>query len=140
MGKIIDIVTNPETAQLPFGLSLTKFFAAFGSVLFFGAIANIGRVAIMRTTSERIVTRLREKLFNEIITKDIKFFDKQMSGDLISRLNVDASMTGKSLTSNLTDGLRYKVLVNCFRSLILSSVGLSMMFYTSAKLTVNFTH
>ncbi|KAI9225562.1 MAG: P-loop containing nucleoside triphosphate hydrolase protein [Piptocephalis tieghemiana] len=54
------------------------------------------------------------------------FFDTHRSGDLISRLSADTSLVGRTLSGNLSDGLR---------SLAMSTAGLSMMVYVSGKLT-----
>ena len=38
--------------------------------------------------------------------KDISFFDKNQSGDIVSRLSSDCQVVGGAATTNLNDGFR----------------------------------
>ncbi|KAL8819768.1 MAG: hypothetical protein Q9223_001867 [Gallowayella weberi] len=127
IGKIMDIATQPDTGtdQL-FGLDLTTFYIALGGVLAIGAAANYGRIIILRIVGERIVTRLRSQLFRRTFVQNAEFFDANRTGDLISRLSSDTIIVGKSITQNLSDGLR---------SLVSGGAGLGLMAYVSLKLT-----
>ncbi|KAF7712992.1 ABC multidrug transporter, mitochondrial [Penicillium ucsense] len=128
IGKIIDGATKSEAeggGQL-FGLSIPTFYTALGGVLLIGAAANYGRIIILRIVGERIVARLRSKLFRQTFVQDAEFFDANRVGDLISRLSSDTIIVGKSITQNLSDGLRAGV----------SGVaGFTLMAYTSLKLS-----
>src|SRR5262249_33823731 len=107
MGKIIDLVTSPDTSSdNPNRLSLTQVFVLLAVLFSVGALANTGRVMLMRITGERIIARLRVVLYEQILRQDMAFFDTNRSGDLISRLTVDANIVGKSLSNNISDGLR----------------------------------
>ncbi|KAJ2746092.1 ATP-binding cassette permease mdl1 [Coemansia sp. BCRC 34301] len=125
MGKIIDMVTN-SGASIPMGLSLTQVFVGLGSVFVVGAIANAGRVMLIRTAGERMIARLRKSIFERIMHQDLGFFDRNRSGDLVSRLSTDTSIVSKSITNNVSDGLRAS---------ISAVAGLGMMLYVSPKLT-----
>ncbi|KAI9028255.1 hypothetical protein CLU79DRAFT_697155 [Phycomyces nitens] len=125
MGKIIDIVSHPGTEQY-MGLSMPQFFGALSVVFVIGAAANTGRVLLFRISGERIIQRLRANLYKSILKQDMAFFDKNRTGELISRLSVDTAIVGKSLTNNVSDGLR---------ALATAAVGSSMMFYGSPQLT-----
>ncbi|KAJ2458563.1 ATP-binding cassette permease mdl1 [Coemansia sp. RSA 2424] len=125
MGKIIDMVTN-SGASIPMGLSLTQVFVGLGSVFVVGAIANAGRVMLIRTAGERMIARLRKLIFERIMHQDLGFFDRNRSGDLVSRLSTDTSIVSKSITNNVSDGLRAS---------ISAVAGLGMMLYMSPKLT-----
>ncbi|KAL8992597.1 MAG: hypothetical protein Q9169_006974, partial [Polycauliona sp. 2 TL-2023] len=127
IGKIMDIATKPETgSEQLFGLDLTTFYIALGGVLALGAAANYGRIIILRIVGERIVTRLRSQLFRRTFVQNAEFFDANRTGDLISRLSSDTIIVGKSITQNLSDGLR---------SLVSGGAGLGLMAYVSLKLT-----
>lgn len=91
-----------------------------------GAAANYGRIIILRIVGERIVTRLRSQLFRKTYSQDAQFFDSNRVGDLISRLSSDTIIVGKSITQNLSDGLR---------SLVSGAAGFGLMAYVSLKLT-----
>ena len=127
IGKIIDIASKAEGSRdMLFGLDLSVFYVALGTVLTLGASANFGRIIILRIIGERIVTRLRSRLFRRNLIQDAEFFDANRVGDLISRLGADTIIVGKSVTQNLSDGLR---------SLISGAAGLTLMAYVSTKLT-----
>ncbi|KAJ2540858.1 ATP-binding cassette permease mdl1, partial [Coemansia sp. RSA 1933] len=125
MGKIIDLVTSAGAA-VPFGLTLGQMFAGLGAVFVVGAVANAGRVMLIRTAGERMVARMRRLVFDRIMHQDMGFFDRNRTGDLVSRLSVDTSVVSKSITNNVSDGLRAG---------ISAVVGVAMMVYVSPKLT-----
>ncbi|KAL5000416.1 P-loop containing nucleoside triphosphate hydrolase protein [Aspergillus recurvatus] len=127
IGKIIDASTKTsEDGQFLFGLSPTMFYGTLASILAFGAAANYGRIIILRIVGERIVARTRSKLFRQTFVQDAEFFDANRVGDLISRLSSDTIIVGKSITQNLSDGLRAGVS---------GAVGFGMMAYVSLKLS-----
>ncbi|ROT40132.1 ATP-dependent permease MDL2 [Sodiomyces alkalinus F11] len=107
VGRILDIVTKDpaENARL-FGLTLTQFFYGLGAILTIGAMANFGRVILLRVIGERVVARLRSQLYRRTYIQDAEFFDANRVGDLISRLSSDTVVVGKSVTQNISDGLR----------------------------------
>ena len=128
IGKIMDTATKSEEEggnQL-FGLSLPMFYGALAGILALGATANYGRIIILRIVGERIVARLRSKLFRQTFIQDAEFFDANRVGDLISRLSSDTIIVGKSITQNLSDGLR---------AAVSGAAGFSLMAYTSLKLS-----
>ncbi|KAG8624870.1 hypothetical protein KVT40_006621 [Elsinoe batatas] len=127
IGKILDIATKPagEAATL-FGLDLSTFYLALGGLLTVGACANFGRIIVLRIVGERVVTRLRSQLFRRTMVQDAEFFDANRVGDLISRLGSDTIIVGKSITQNVSDGLR---------SLVSAAAGFTLMGYVSLKLT-----
>ncbi|KAI4172646.1 MAG: hypothetical protein LQ346_008563 [Caloplaca aetnensis] len=127
IGKILDIATKPDTgAENLFGLDVTTFYAALAGVLAIGAGANYGRIIILRVVGERIVARLRSQLFRRTFIQNAEFFDANRVGDLISRLSSDTIIVGKSITQNLSDGLR---------SLVSGAAGIGLMAFVSLKLT-----
>jgi putative ABC transport system ATP-binding protein len=128
IGKILDIATgsNPAALSELFGISLPGFYGALGCILAMGAAANYGRIIILRIVGERIVARLRSKLFRRTYIQDAEFFDANRVGDLISRLSSDTIIVGKSITQNLSDGLR---------AAVSGAAGFTMMAYVSLKLS-----
>ncbi|KAL8964010.1 MAG: hypothetical protein Q9183_004775, partial [Haloplaca sp. 2 TL-2023] len=128
IGKIMDIATKSDVGadQQLFGLELSTFYIALGGVLAVGAMANYGRIIILRIVGERIVTRLRSQLFRRTFVQNAEFFDANRVGDLISRLSSDTIIVGKSITQNLSDGLR---------SLVSGGAGIGLMAFVSLKLT-----
>ncbi|KAH0561918.1 multidrug-resistance transporter mdr2 [Trichoglossum hirsutum] len=126
IGKIIDIATDSSGNGKLFGLELHQFYIALGSVLALGAAANYGRIVILRIVGERIVARIRSQLFRKTYAQNAEFFDANRVGDLISRLSSDTIIVGKSITQNLSDGLR---------ALVSGGAGFGLMAYVSLNLT-----
>ena len=140
IGKILDIATKggaaagdgadaiaaAGNADMLFGLNITTFYVALAAVLATGAAANYGRIIILRVVGERIVARLRSKLFRKTYVQNAEFFDANRVGDLISRLSSDTIIVGKSITQNLSDGLR---------AFVSGTAGFGLMAYVSIKLT-----
>lgn len=127
IGKILDIATNADVSEkMLFGLDVRTFYIALGGVLTLGAAANYGRILLLRIVGERVVTRLRSQLYRNTFIQDAEFFDANRVGDLISRLGSDTIIVGKSITQNLSDGLR---------SFISGVAGFSLMAWVSLKLT-----
>lgn len=150
IGKIIDTAKSPDSRMTDadsekgdnndddddkkiFGLEPFEFYGALGVFFSIGAVANFGRTYLLRSAGERLVARLRSRLFLKILSQDSYFFeggpsDKGMkTGDLISRLSNDTQIISKTLSGNISDGAR---------SLISGCVGLSMMCVVLWKLTL----
>lgn len=136
IGKILDIATagaskeateaDAAPKEMLFGLNINTFYAALAGILATGAAANYGRIIILRIVGERVVARLRSNLFRRTFIQNAEFFDANRVGDLISRLSSDTIIVGKSITQNLSDGLR---------SLVSGAAGFGLMAYVSLKLT-----
>ncbi|OBT45843.1 hypothetical protein VE00_03866 [Pseudogymnoascus sp. WSF 3629] len=126
IGKILDLATNESGEGKLFGLDLKQFYIALGCVLTLGAAANYGRIIILRIVGERIVSRLRSQLYRRTYVQNAEFFDANRVGDLISRLSSDTVIVGKSITQNLSDGLR---------AFVSGGAGFAAMAWVSIKLT-----
>ena len=127
IGKILDLAAGKEGGpEQLFGLDLTTFYIGFGALLVVGAGATYGRIITLRIVGERIVTKLRSRLFRQTYSQNAEFFDANRTGDLISRLGSDTIIVGKSITQNLSDGLR---------SIVSGGAGIVAMAYVSFKLT-----
>ena len=128
IGKILDVATKSaeDGGNQLLGLSMPQFYTALGTLLVLGAAANFGRIIILRIVGERVVTRLRSQLFRRTFVQDAEFFDANRVGDLISRLGSDTVVVGKSITQNVSDGLR---------SLVSAVAGFGLMGYVSLQLT-----
>lgn len=66
--------------------------------------------------------RLRATMFSSIVKQETAFFDKTRTGELINRLSSDTALLGRSVTENLSDGLRAGAQ---------ASVGVGMMVWCS---------
>ncbi|KAM8809668.1 ATP-binding cassette sub-family B member 10, mitochondrial [Eudromia elegans] len=123
LGKVIDVIyTNPSG---DFTDNLTSLCALLSGIFLCGAAANATRVYLMQISGQRIVKRLRATLFSSILKQETAFFDKTRTGELINRLSSDTALLGRSVTENLSDGLRAGAQ---------ASVGIGMMFFVSPNL------
>ncbi|CAK7208238.1 ATP-binding cassette permease mdl1 [Sporothrix curviconia] len=127
VGRLLDLATKGGVDDVRIlGLTMNQFFVAFGAVLTVGAFASFLRIIILRIVGERVVSRLRAQLYRRTYTQDAEFFDANRVGDLISRLSSDTVIVGKSITHNLSDGMR---------AIVSGSAGLVAMLWLSPKLT-----
>lgn len=123
LGKIIDVIYTDPTVDSSH--SLTHLCLVLSGVFLCGAAANAVRVYLMQTSGQRIVNRLRTSLFSSVLRQEVAFFDKTRTGELINRLSSDTALLGRSVTENLSDGLRAGAQ---------ASVGIGMMFFVSPSL------
>merc|ERR1719162_1478577 len=56
---------------------------------FGGSFLSFVRTALLQIAGERVVARLRIKLYSKILSQEISFFDETKSGELVSRLGSD---------------------------------------------------
>uniref|UniRef100_H0XKN1 ATP-binding cassette sub-family B member 10, mitochondrial n=1 Tax=Otolemur garnettii TaxID=30611 RepID=H0XKN1_OTOGA len=123
LGKIIEVIyTNPTVDHSG---NLTRLCLGLSGVLLCGAAAKAVRVYLMHTSGQRIVNRLRVSLFSSILRQEVACFDKTCTGELINRLSSDTALLGRSVTENLSDGLRTGAQ---------AFLGISMMFFVSPNL------
>ena len=85
------------------------------------------RFILFSVAGERVVTRLRERLYRSIIDQEIAFFDARRTGELISRLAADTSVLQSAVSVNVSMALR---------SLAQAAGGVAFLVYTSRQLTV----
>jgi ABC transporter fused permease/ATP-binding protein len=89
-------------------------------------IAGSLRYYLFSMSGERIVLRLRQRLFAKILSQDIPFFDFNRTGELTSRLASDCTTLQNTVSVNVSMGLR---------NLGQAVGGLGFMFYTSWRLS-----
>ncbi|GAV27771.1 hypothetical protein PMKS-001239 [Pichia membranifaciens] len=116
--KSIDIMS--------YEIPINVFYGSLICIFAVGSMANFGRILLLRKVGERIMAKLRVDIERNIFYQSSKFWDKYKSGDLISRLVNDSTVVTRSVTQNVSDGLR---------STISGFVGVAMMLTISVKLT-----
>ena len=72
-------------------------------------------MAITGTAGERVVARLRARLYRHILAQDLGFFDNRKTGELVSRLGSDTQLVQQACSQQLTEAINgmLKVLA-CF--------------------------
>jgi ABC transporter fused permease/ATP-binding protein len=91
-----------------------------------GAASGL-RYYLFTVAGERIVMRLREQLYERIVSQEIAFFDQRRTGELTSRLLSDTSVLQSAVSVNISMGLR---------NVVGAVGGVALLAYTSAKLTL----
>jgi ABC transporter fused permease/ATP-binding protein len=92
-----------------------------------GAASSL-RYYFFTLSGERIVMRLRNKLFSHVLDQDVAFFDTHRTGDLMSRLSTDATVLQNAVSVNISMAIR---------NLVGGLGGLIMMILTSPKLALS---
>ncbi|KAK4773363.1 hypothetical protein SAY87_028382 [Trapa incisa] len=129
-GKIIDIVSRDISTQAQRDEALhavNRTILEIFMVVVIGSICTAVRAWLFSSASERVVARLRKKLFSHLINQEIAFFDVTRTGELLSRLSEDTQIIKNAATTNLSEALR---------NLSTAFIGLGFMFATSWKLTL----
>lgn len=101
--------------------------AALGMAVIF-AIQSVAmglRFFLFTTAGERVVTRLRQRLFASLMSQEVAFFDERKTGELTNRLASDTTVLQNSVSANISMVLR-----NGAQAL----GGIGMLFYTSPRL------
>lgn len=126
IGKVIDVIyTSSDNEELR--ANLNWICKVLTGVVVVGGLANFGRVYLMNTSAQRIINSLRKQAHASLMQQEVAFFDRNRTGDLITRLSSDTALVGMSLTQNISDGLRSAVAV---------FGGVGMMLYTSPQLSL----
>mmetsp|Transcript_11524 Transcript_11524/g.15042 ORF Transcript_11524/g.15042 Transcript_11524/m.15042 type:complete len:738 (+) Transcript_11524:88-2301(+) len=71
-----------------------------------GSIATFVRSTLVTYSGERIAARLRKQIFASIIDRELAFFDRNKTGELMSRLTADVSQVSWTLTTETSVLLR----------------------------------
>jgi len=100
LGHAYDALVNPDLDS-PSKLSQIKHtmilvLSLHGS----GVIAGFGRGVLMGTAGERIVARLRNTVYSQILSQEIAFFESHKTGDLVSRLGSDTTVVRQAISSS----------------------------------------
>ena len=69
----------------------------------FGVLCGFLKGSIIGLAGERVVARLRTRLYRSVIDQEVAFFDERKSGELVSRLGSDTTIVQTATTSSLPD-------------------------------------
>jgi ABC-type multidrug transport system fused ATPase/permease subunit len=64
------------------------------------------RAYLFNSASERVVARVRSRLFRALLRQDMAFFDQEKSGSLLSRISADTESLKDAATTNVSILLR----------------------------------
>jgi len=108
IGKVIDAISAKDEAEVKWLVVLWMIFNCAGAVF-----AGINRF-VFSILTERIGRDIRQDLFEEIIKKEVAFFDSRKTGDLISRLQSDTVRIENALANQVAlmiKGLLFDLIV-----------------------------
>lgn len=101
-------------------LGLAGLFVGQGVVFFL-------RSYLFGVIGHRVYTDLRKRLFEAVLAKDTRFFDRNRSSDLAARINSDAALVQEAVAVKLSVIARYGLQVLC---------GVVLMTWMSWRLTI----
>ena len=119
---IIDEALGTKGTEL-----IDKAALAMGGIFFVQAIAVALRYYLFTVAGERIVARLREGVYRQVILQEVGFFDARRTGELTNRLASDTTVLQNTVSVNISMALRHVATV-------IGGVGL--LFVTSPDLTL----
>ena len=109
---------------------ITRFilFFALAVVLLvvFKVIFVYIREYLMNSTSQKFLMKIRQEIFDRIVLLPMRFFDKERTGNIVSRISNDVLQLENSMTS----------LVQFSQNIIYTIVYVAAMFITSWKLSL----
>ncbi len=101
----------------------------FGAALGIAALLAVGtalRYALVTRLGERVVTDIRKAVFDRVISLSPSFYENVMTGEVLSRITTDTTLILSVIGSSISIALR---------NVLIFIGGLTLMLFTSAKLT-----
>ncbi|MEN8892575.1 ABC transporter transmembrane domain-containing protein [Planktotalea arctica] len=117
------VVDNFETAE---GALLDQYFAAALGIAALLAVGTALRYALVTRLGERVVTDIRKAVFDRVISLSPAFYENIMTGEVLSRITTDTTLILSVIGSSISIALR---------NVLIFLGGLTLMLFTSAKLT-----
>jgi ATP-binding cassette, subfamily B, bacterial len=108
------------------GALLNLYFTAALGIAALLAIGTGLRYLLVTKLGERVVADIRKAVFNRVLGMSPAFFERIMTGEVLSRITTDTTLIQSVIGSSVSIALR---------NLLLFIGGLILMLFTSAKLT-----
>ena len=106
---------------------LDYYFSAAVGLASLLAIGTALRFYLVTRLGERVVTDIRVALFNKVISMSPGFFERLLTGEILSRITTDTTLILSVVSSSVSLALR---------NMLLLTGGLIFMFLTSVKLSL----
>ena len=117
------VVDNFNTQD---GALLDLYFAAALGIAALLAVGTALRYALVTRLGERVVADIRKAVFDRVIGMSPAFYEKVMTGEVLSRITTDTTLILSVIGSSISIALR---------NMLIFLGGLVLMLFTSAKLT-----
>ncbi|MCR8547934.1 ABC transporter transmembrane domain-containing protein [Salipiger sp. P9] len=108
------------------GALLDLYFLAALGIAALLAIGTALRYALVTRLGERVVADIRKAVFDRVIGLSPVFYEKVMTGEVLSRITTDTTLIQSVIGSSVSIALR---------NILMMAGGLVLMLLTSAKLT-----
>jgi len=108
------------------GAILDQYFAAALGIAGLLAIGTALRYALVTRLGERVVADIRKAVFARVIGLSPSFFERVMTGEVLSRITTDTTLILSVIGSSISIALR---------NVLIFFGGIILMLFTSAKLT-----
>lgn len=108
------------------GAILDQYFLAAVGIAGLLAIGTGMRYLLVSRLGERVVADLRKAVFGRVIDMSPVFFERNMTGEILSRVTTDTTLILSVIGSSISIALR---------NLLIFVGGIVLMLFTSAKLT-----
>lgn len=108
------------------GAILDLYFSAALGIAALLALGTALRYALVTRLGERVVADIRKAVFDRVIGLSPAFYEKIMTGEVLSRITTDTTLILSVIGSSVSIALR---------NLLIFIGGLILMLFTSAKLT-----
>ena len=102
------------------------YFAAALGIAALLAVGTAARFYLVTRLGERVVADIRRAIYDRVIGMSPGFFERIMTGEVLSRLTTDTTLVLSVIGSSVSVALR---------NLLTLIGGLALLFYTSPKLT-----
>ena len=117
------VIDNFESAE---GGLLDQYFASAMAIAALLAVGTALRYALVTRLGERVVADIRKAVFDRVISMSPEFYEKIMTGEVLSRITTDTTLILSVIGSSISVALR---------NVFIFAGGLVLMLFTSAKLT-----
>ena len=115
-----------DTFNLDNSLILDQYFLAAIGIAGLLSIGTAVRYALVTRLGERVVTDIRQAVFGRVIHLSPQFFEKIMTGEVLSRITTDTTLILSVIGSSISVALR---------NIFILIGGVILMLLTSPKLT-----
>jgi len=105
---------------------IDRYFAMLLAVVAVLALASACRYYLVTWLGERVVTELRADVFAHVVRLSPAFFDRTLSGEVVSRLTADTTQIKSAIGSTISSALRnFVTFVGASAMMVVTSPGLS---------------
>ena len=126
-GRVIDSLTTVGPDPTANRAALRDEILGLVAASLVSAVFSFFRGYLFAVAGERVVWRLRQKLFHSLMEQEVGFYDQSRVGELISRLGGDTTVLKDAATSNVAQALRWSATV---------VGGVAYLLFVSWKLTL----